>query len=78
MRLKYAVNVDRYDSGFQGSKHHYDYQQTCKNFSELARRGYYNGLIFHRIISVSHLLRTVRDLSNLTPHLYSGLHDTNW
>ncbi|KDQ16841.1 hypothetical protein BOTBODRAFT_43379 [Botryobasidium botryosum FD-172 SS1] len=25
--------------------------KTCKNFSELAKRGYYNGLIFHRIIS---------------------------
>jgi hypothetical protein len=27
-------------------------EQTCKNFAELARRGYYNGVIFHRIISV--------------------------
>lgn len=26
---------------------------TCKNFSELARRGYYNGTVFHRIIKVS-------------------------
>ena len=25
--------------------------KTCKNFAELARRGYYNGTIFHRIIS---------------------------
>jgi len=25
--------------------------KTCKNFSELAKRGYYNGVIFHRIIS---------------------------
>ncbi|KAK9367817.1 cyclophilin-like domain-containing protein [Lipomyces kononenkoae] len=24
--------------------------KTCKNFYELARRGYYNGTIFHRII----------------------------
>ncbi|CBY38615.1 unnamed protein product [Oikopleura dioica] len=24
---------------------------TCRNFAELARRGYYNNLIFHRIIS---------------------------
>ncbi|XP_038068662.1 peptidyl-prolyl cis-trans isomerase-like 1 [Patiria miniata] len=24
--------------------------KTCKNFVELARRGYYNGVIFHRII----------------------------
>ncbi|KAL3983137.1 Peptidyl-prolyl cis-trans isomerase-like 1 [Acanthocheilonema viteae] len=25
--------------------------RTCKNFAELARRGYYNGTIFHRIIA---------------------------
>ncbi|PWN87482.1 hypothetical protein FA10DRAFT_269436 [Acaromyces ingoldii] len=25
--------------------------KTCKNFSQLAQRGYYNGVIFHRIIS---------------------------
>ena len=25
--------------------------KTCKNFEELARRGYYDGTIFHRIIS---------------------------
>ncbi|KAK0211217.1 cyclophilin-like domain-containing protein [Desarmillaria ectypa] len=25
--------------------------KTCKNFAELARRGYYNGVTFHRIIS---------------------------
>ena len=24
--------------------------RTCKNFSELARRGYYNGTVFHRVI----------------------------
>ncbi|MFH4981968.1 hypothetical protein AB6A40_008677 [Gnathostoma spinigerum] len=24
--------------------------KTCKNFAELARRGYYNGTIFHRVI----------------------------
>ena len=24
--------------------------KTCKNFAELSRRGYYNGVIFHRII----------------------------
>lgn len=23
---------------------------TCRNFAELARRGYYNGILFHRII----------------------------
>ncbi|KAG9310052.1 cyclophilin-like domain-containing protein [Chiua virens] len=25
--------------------------KTCKNFSELAKKGYYNGVIFHRIIA---------------------------
>ncbi|TEB32687.1 hypothetical protein FA13DRAFT_1731181 [Coprinellus micaceus] len=25
--------------------------KTCKNFLELAKRGYYNGVIFHRIIA---------------------------
>ncbi|KAK0441079.1 cyclophilin-like domain-containing protein [Armillaria borealis] len=25
--------------------------KTCKNFAELARRGYYNGVTFHRIVS---------------------------
>ena len=24
--------------------------QTCRNFAELARRGYYNNVIFHRIV----------------------------
>jgi len=24
--------------------------QTCKNFAELARRGYYDNVLFHRII----------------------------
>jgi len=24
---------------------------TCRNFAELAKRGYYNGVPFHRIIS---------------------------
>ncbi|KAE9967062.1 heme binding [Venturia inaequalis] len=24
--------------------------KTCKNFAQLAQRGYYNGLIFHRVI----------------------------
>ena len=24
--------------------------ETCRNFAELARRGYYNGIIFHRVI----------------------------
>jgi cyclophilin family peptidyl-prolyl cis-trans isomerase len=31
--------------------------QTCKNFAELANRGYYNGVIFHRIIAVCELSR---------------------
>ncbi|KAG6812418.1 heme binding [Tricholoma furcatifolium] len=25
--------------------------RTCKNFAELAKKGYYNGTVFHRIIS---------------------------
>jgi len=25
--------------------------KTCQNFSELARRGYYNGTIFHRVVA---------------------------
>ena len=29
-------------------------RQTCENFEQLAKRGYYNGLIFHRIIAVRH------------------------
>ena len=28
---------------------------TCRNFAELARRGYYNGTKFHRIIKVNEL-----------------------
>jgi peptidyl-prolyl cis-trans isomerase-like 1 len=27
--------------------------KTCRNFVELARRGYYDNVIFHRIIKVS-------------------------
>ena len=27
---------------------------TCRNFAELARRGYFNGTKFHRIIKVGH------------------------
>ncbi|KAF8654001.1 hypothetical protein HU200_062143 [Digitaria exilis] len=30
--------------------------KTCRNFVELARRGYYDNVIFHRIIKVSSLL----------------------
>lgn len=30
--------------------------QTCNNFAKLAERGYYNGVIFHRIIPVRLLL----------------------
>lgn len=25
--------------------------RTCKNFAELAKRGYYNGVVFHRVIA---------------------------
>jgi hypothetical protein len=30
--------------------------QTCNNFAKLAERGYYNGVIFHRIIPVRRYL----------------------
>jgi peptidyl-prolyl cis-trans isomerase-like 1 len=26
--------------------------QTCENFAQLAKRGYYNGVVFHRIVAV--------------------------
>ena len=26
--------------------------QTCQNFAELVKQGYYNGVVFHRIIAV--------------------------
>lgn len=26
--------------------------QTCENFVQLAKRGYYNGVVFHRIVAV--------------------------
>jgi peptidyl-prolyl cis-trans isomerase-like 1 len=29
-----------------------DAPQTCKNFAELAKRGYYSGTVFHRVIPV--------------------------
>lgn len=32
--------------------------QTCQNFAELAKRGYYNGVVFHRIIAVSFIPST--------------------
>jgi hypothetical protein len=28
------------------------FTQTCKNFADLAKRGYYNGTVFHRVIAV--------------------------
>ena len=31
--------------------------QTCKNFEELAKKGYYNGVIFHRVIPVCTIQR---------------------
>jgi len=38
--------------------------QTCENFAQLAKRGYYNGVVFHRIIAVRH------DESKTLPLLY--------
>ena len=35
--------------------------QTCKNFAELAKRGYYNGVVFHRVIAVCHASARWRD-----------------
>lgn len=35
--------------------------RTCKNFAELSKRGYYNGVPFHRIIKVSLLLPYLSD-----------------
>jgi hypothetical protein len=29
--------------------------QTCRNFAELTKKGYYNGVVFHRIIAVRRL-----------------------
>ncbi|GAA6026857.1 hypothetical protein JCM8097_005912 [Rhodosporidiobolus ruineniae] len=31
--------------------YHQHAPKTCRNFEELARRGYYNGTVFHRIIA---------------------------
>jgi peptidyl-prolyl cis-trans isomerase-like 1 len=31
--------------------------KTCKNFYELAKKGYYNGVIFHRIIRVCRVVK---------------------
>ena len=35
---------------------------TCRNFAELARRGYYNNTKFHRIIKVRLMVREVREI----------------
>ena len=51
----------------------YRAHQTCKNFAELAKRGYYNGVIFHRIIAVR---GTISALTHAQPTpLLPGLHD---
>ena len=44
--------------------------QTCKNFSELAKRGYYNNVIFHRVIQVSEQRVFHRSLLAGVPHLF--------
>ena len=50
-------------------------KQTCKNFAELARRGYYNGVIFHRVIPVCSFTLTLRGLFALTRTLTDlGVH----
>lgn len=30
--------------------------KTCKNFYELAKRGYYDNIVFHRLIKVTTIL----------------------
>lgn len=42
--------------------------QTCNNFAELAKRGYYNGIIFHRIISVRTSIEQSRLTTNNGPY----------
>jgi peptidyl-prolyl cis-trans isomerase-like 1 len=47
-------------------------RQTCENFAQLAKRGYYNGVIFHRIIAVRHdEYRPLNFFSNFTYCLFS-------
>lgn len=43
--------------------HHTSNRQTCENFVQLAKRGYYNGVIFHRIIAVCPLSRLLDSYS---------------
>jgi cyclophilin family peptidyl-prolyl cis-trans isomerase len=45
--------------------------QTCKNFSELAKRGYYNNVIFHRVIQVSAQRAFHRSTQAGVPHPFS-------
>ena len=40
--------------------------QTCKNFAELAKKGYYNGVMFHRIIAVRRFFFPRARVSRLT------------
>ena len=42
---------------------HISNRQTCENFVQLAKRGYYNGVIFHRIIAVCPLSRLLDSYS---------------
>ena len=49
--------------------------KTCKNFAELAKRGYYNGVVFHRIIAVS-TLKTQR--GRCCTGISTGLYGTKW
>lgn len=49
--------------------------QTCKNFVELAKRGYYNGTVMHRIIAVSFfVLQPFTEARPDLPSLRPGLH----
>ena len=49
MLLEY---VSFLDFGRVKNSSHISNRQTCENFAQLAKRGYYNGVIFHRIVVV--------------------------
>lgn len=56
-------------------------EQTCNNFSKLAERGYYNGVVFHRIIPVRLLPRispgrsSCRQLLEISTATMRGMRD---
>ena len=38
--------------------------RTCKNIVELARKGYYDGTIFHRVIKVMKIINLIHVVRN--------------